>query len=36
MSTFFINLQGKRVSGDPAAMYPSEIAELKARLGIQQ
>lgn len=34
VSTFFQNLQGQRVTGDPAAMYPAEIAALRKKLGI--
>lgn len=32
--TFFINLEGAKVTGDAAAMYPAEIAALRAELGI--
>eukprot|EP00948_MAST-09A_sp_MAST-9A-sp1_P000748 g748.t1 len=33
--TFFINIEGKRVTGDPAAMYPKEILELKKKYNIE-
>lgn len=33
--TFFRNLKGERVTGDPAEMYPAEIKALKKKLGIK-
>ena len=32
--TEFVNLAGAKVTGDAATMYPAEIAELRAQLGI--
>lgn len=33
-STFFTNLQGKKVTGNPALMYPNEIKQLRQEYGI--
>ena len=34
ISTFFINVEGKKVTGNPATMYPQQIKKLRKEYGI--